>query len=776
MDAATLTGFLREKTIIFKGFPEARLAELIQGSRLSSFEPDEFIVEVGEEGRYFGILIEGTARALVIDNTGAEHPLADLQPGAVFGEMSILTGDRTTASIVGATRCKALLVPAALFSAMVLTHPPALQALTKLVASRAKTIGQEESRQAAATAITRSRDPYGLDLHSDEPMIVLVVNCGSSSLKYSLFTTETGALLASGMVESIGRPEARHAHRRGEGNWTWTIPAAGYPEAFAAMVKALVSAETGAVKSVSAIQAVGHRVVHGGEEFCDPVVITDAVEAGIERLADLAPLHNPVNLAGIREARRCFPDAVQVAVFDTAFHHTLPPFAYLYGLPYEFYEQKHIRRYGFHGMSHAYVALRSAQYLKRPFGELETISCHLGNGASACAIDHGRSVDTSMGFTPTEGLIMGTRCGQVDPGIFAYLMRREGMTVDQFGSLINKESGLKGLSGFSADMREIQRAAGEGDHRAILAFKTFCYQVRKQIGAYVAVMNGLDVLVFTGGIGQGSADVRSMVCRGLDTMGIRMDEARNRAAAAEPGDVVDIATADSPVRILVVRTDEERMIARETLRTLALRPALGNPLAENPLPVPIEISAHHVHLSRAHVEALFGAGHRLTPRAELSQPGQFACEETVNLVGPKGRVERVRVLGPERRESQVEIAMTEQYRLGVHPPVRESGDLERTPGLVVEGSDGRSVTLERGVICAMRHVHMEPDVALRLGLRDRYVVRVRVEGDRELTFGDVLVRVHPDFRLALHLDTDEGNAACVRTGMTGRIEAVQSRG
>jgi acetate kinase len=282
----------------------------------------------------------------------------------------------------------------------------------------------------------------------------------------------------------------------------------------------------------------------------------------------------------------------------------------------------------------------------------------------------------------------------------------------------------------------------------------------------------LDAVVFTGGIGQGSAGVRSVACQGLNHMGIYIDEEKNRGAS-DPEKAYDISTEDAQVRVLVIPTNEERMIARETLRTLNRGQVTNIIRSQKPTPIPIEVSAHHVHLSQEHVEALFGKGHELTNDVELSQPGQYACKEKVALVGPKGRVERVRVLGPTRKETQIEISMTEQFKLGVQPPIRGSGDLDNSPGIILEGTGG-SVAIEKGVICALRHIHLLPENALRLNLRDKDMVRVRVEGERELIYGDVLVRVHPSYRLAMHIDTDEANAAGIRTGMTGFIDGVQS--
>jgi acetate kinase len=431
-----------------------------------------------------------------------------------------------------------------------------------------------------------------------------------------------------------------------------------------------------------------------------------------------------------------------------------------------------VRRYGFHGTSHNYVSLRAAQFLKRRPNELRLVSCHLGNGSSVCAVDHGRSVDTTMGFTPTEGLMMGTRSGDLDPGVVTYLEREEGLTGAQIDELLNKKSGLLGLSGISSDMREILKAADEGEARALVTLKAYCYRIRKYPGAYVASMGGLDAVIFTGGIGQGSAEVRALAVQGLDCMGIVLDAQRNRDARGFD-EVCLISADDSKVAVLVVPTDEERMMAREALRAISRSYITQVLQAQKQQPFLVEVSAHHAHLTQEHVEALFGPGHQLTKHSDLSQPGQYACKEQVALVGPKGRIERVRVLGPARKYSQVEIAMTEQFKLGVHPPIRESGDIADSPGCMLEGSAG-SVPIDRGVICAFRHIHMTPEDALRYGVRDKSIVRVRISGDRELVFGDVLVRVDPSFALAMHIDTDEANAASVKTGAEGFIEGIQS--
>lgn len=771
---SALGGFLSQNVPLFRGFPAERLEPLLAGARIAHFEANEAIKKFGDSHRFLGVLIDGRAEVSLTDDSGVLHRIASIEAGDIFGEMSLMTGDKTSADVIAITRCQALMIPEEVFTNLVMTFPPAIQFLSRTITDRLRRASADGTSTAIALkAITDSADPYGLGLKNGHHARILVINCGSSSLKYNLFDTDAPEHNARGLVERIGEPGTRHVYRVGDAEIVRDLPAGGHREAFQAMMAELTGAEAGVLASPADITAVGHRVVHGGDKFSAATVIDDGVVAEIEKFSPLAPLHNPVNLTGIREARALLPDVPHVAVFDTAFHHTLPAYAYLYGLPYELYADKKIRRYGFHGMSHSYVSLKAAETLKRHYSELSIVTCHLGNGASMAAIDHGRSVDTTMGMTPTPGLVMGTRCGDVDPAILVHLMRTEGMDAAALDRLMNKESGLKGLSGISNDMREIERAAQDGDQRALLTFKTFCYALRKYVGAYAAAMGDLDCLVFTGGIGQGSAGVRWLACQGLQFMGIRIDEQRNREARGFERIEV-ISTPDSKVTVLVVPTDEERMIARETVGACKRAQIMGHIRELAPAPIPIEVSAHHVHLAQEHVEALFGRGHQLTPVSDLSQPGQHACVEKVALIGPKGRIDNVRVLGPTRKETQVEIAMTEQFKLGIHPPIRESGDLKGTPGCILEGPAGQ-VELKRGVICAQRHIHMSPDDALRLGLRDRYIVRVRIEGERELVFGDVVVRVNPNYRLAMHLDTDEANAAKIETGLIGHIEGVQRR-
>ena len=772
MIRSAIATFLKEKVAPFRDISLERLQPLVEGSRVVLFEASEAILHEGDEATHFGVLLSGTILVSVHGDSNTRQSIGRLTDGDTFNELALMTGAPVAADFIAESRCEVLLIPVSLFQSVIVAEPGAVQQISRTIAERLKSVMADP--QAAAAALRRGTDPYGLQLKGERPEKILVINCGSSSLKYSFYDTTDDARHAHGSVERIGIDGTRLAHCGPQGEVRRDLPQAGFAEAFKAMIAALTDKDTRVIAGAGEVSVVAHRVVHGGETFTEGTLITDDVLAQIEALNPLAPLHNPVNVAGIREMRRLFPAVPHVAVFDTAFHHTLPAYAHLYGLPYELYEKHRVRRYGFHGTSHNYASLRAAQFLKRRPNELRLVSCHLGNGSSVCAVDHGRSVDTSMGFTPAEGLMMGTRCGDVDAGVLAFLERTEKLSATQSEEMLNRRSGLLGLSGVSSDMREILKSAEAGEARALVALKVYCYRVRKYIGAYVAAMGGLDAVVFTAGIGQGSAEVRALALQGLECMGVVLDAERNRQARGF--DEVCLVSADtSKVAVLVVPADEERMMAREALRTLS-RSYINRALeAQKQQPFLVEVSAHHIHLTQEHVEALFGQGHQLTKHADLSQPGQFACKEQLAIVGPKGRIERVRVLGPARKYTQIEIAMTEQFKVGVHPPIRESGDIADTPGCTLEGPGG-SVKVDRGVICALRHIHMTPADAFHYGVRDKSIVRVSIAGDRELIFGDVLVRVDPNFKLAMHIDTDEANAASVETGAQGYIEGIQSEG
>jgi acetate kinase len=392
-------------------------------------------------------------------------------------------------------------------------------------------------------------------------MKVLVINCGSSSLKYQLIDMSNEEVLAKGLAERIGIEGARVKHKpTGKEEVLIEKPMSDHKKAIEIVLNALVDSDHGAISSMDEINAVGHRVVHGGEKFSESVIIDDNVLKAIEECSELAPLHNPPNIMGIKACQELMPNTPMVAVFDTAFHQTMPESSYIYPIPYEMYEKYGIRRYGFHGTSHKYVANRAADMLGKDIKDLKIVTCHLGNGASVAAVKNGKSIETSMGFTPLEGLAMGTRSGDIDPAIIVYLMEKENMTIDEVNTMLNKKSGVLGISGVSSDFRDIEGAASEGNHRAQLALEKFNMRVKKYIGAYSAIMDGIDVLVFTAGLGENSSETRQEICKGLEFIGIDIDESNNNVRGKE----TELNKKESKVKILLVPTNEELMIARDT--------------------------------------------------------------------------------------------------------------------------------------------------------------------------------------------------------------------
>lgn len=562
-------------------------------------------------------------------------------------------------------------------------------------------------------------------------MNVLVINCGSSTVKYQLLDATTETVLAKGLLEIDEGGPTHH-------------------QAVESILKD---------NSNTPIDAVGHRVVHGGDSFRDAVEIDGSVIAKIEDWIPMAPLHNPANLAGIYTARKCLPFVPHIAVFDTAFHASLPRRAYTYALDSEIASKHKIRRYGFHGTSHQYVAQQAALFLGQPLNELKIISLHLGNGASACAIELGHSTETSMGMTPLEGLVMGSRAGDIDPGVLIKLLRDEFSSVDELDHLLNRESGLKGLSGISNDLREIETAAAAGDDLARLAIAVFSHQVKKYIGAYAASMGGVDAIVITGGIGENSITMRQRILQRLDFLGLQINEDRNQdVTVTAQNKVARISTDLSRAHALVIKTNEELMIAQQTSRLIEEKEALNSPDVSLSN-IPIAISARHIHLDKETFAELFGSDTEPTHHSDLSQPGQFSCEQKVNLIGPRNRIDGVRLLGPLRSKNQVEISRTDEFVLGVDAPVRDSGQVKGSAPITLEGPKG-TVHLTEGLICARRHIHMHPDDAKRFGVKNKDEVEVAISGGpRDLIFCDVLVRVSPGYKLEMHIDTDEANAA-----------------
>jgi acetate kinase (EC 2.7.2.1) len=396
-------------------------------------------------------------------------------------------------------------------------------------------------------------------------MKVLVINAGSSSLKYQLIDMDGENVLAKGLCDRIGLPGSVIKHKTHDGrSIIKEVVMKNHLDAIRQLIDVLTDEQVGVIKSLDEINAVGHRVVHGGEKFFSSVLIDDKVLKTIEECGELAPLHNPPNVTGIRACSEILKGVPQVAVFDTAFHQTMPKKAYIYALPYEYYERYKLRKYGFHGTSHKYVSERAAALLNRPYDQLKIVTCHLGNGSSITAVDCGRSVDTSMGFTPLDGVPMGTRCGAIDPAVVTFIMNKERLSTEEMDYIMNKKSGVLGISGVSSDFRDLDKAVEEGNERAELALDVFAYHVKKLIGAYACAMGGLDAVVFTAGIGENNPELRQKICSNLDFLGIKIDPEKNKVRGVE----ADVSTDDARVRVLVIPTNEELAIAKETIRLI----------------------------------------------------------------------------------------------------------------------------------------------------------------------------------------------------------------
>lgn len=592
-------------------------------------------------------------------------------------------------------------------------------------------------------------------------MRVLVINAGSASLKFGLHEpTRQPSVVMAGEFSAFS---PRGCSLRLAGTGSAAMPQTSSRHAATSIADALATLpallERGGHGEFTVI---GHRVVHGGSRFQRATLIDAAVEREIAACIPLAPLHNPLALAAIALCRNLWPQVPQVAVFDTAFHQTMPDEAYTYAVP-PAWRARGLRRYGFHGSSHQYVARQAAVVLARPLAELRLLSCHLGSGASVCAIRHGQSVDTSMGMTPLEGLVMATRSGDVDPGLFGYLARELQLDAESVERTLSERSGLLALAGTS-DFAVLEQRALQGDADALLAIRVYAYRVRKYLGAYTAALGGVDAVIFTGGIGEHSALLRQRSCEMLEFMGLRLDDERNRSLV--PGDqaVSAIHAADSRVQVLVVRCDEQWMIAQEVYALLR------QPLRESnaAVSIPVAVSARHVHLSAAAVEVLFGTGYQLQVERRLTQPEGWAAVETVQVCGPKGSLDQVRVLGPTRSATQIEVARSDTFTLGLEAPLRASGQLQGTPQVTLIGPAGR--LLSDGLIVAARHIHMSPGDAAELGLKDGQYVDVHVDsGERALTFNHTLVRVKDSYVTEMHIDTDEANAAGIRYHAEGEL-------
>ncbi len=563
-------------------------------------------------------------------------------------------------------------------------------------------------------------------------MNILVINAGSSSIKFGIFVFGNG--------EQIFKSEIARS----------------------SSIEKDLKLVAEAVREIH-IDAIGHRVVHGGASFHNNVVIDEAVKKAIKSAAIFAPLHNSIALLAIEEAEKSWPSLPHVAVFDTEFHQTIPPRAAVYAVPKQ-WRDSGLRRYGFHGTSHRYVMERVVEELQTPAADLRIISCHLGNGASVCAIDRGVSIDNSMGITTLEGLVMGTRSGDVDPGIFSYLNKNLGLSPEEIEDALYNKSGLLALAG-SKDMRDIEKKAGEGNKDAQLAINIYAYRIRKYIGAYAAAMSGFDVLAFTGGIGENSASMRKRVCLGLEFLGLYFDDDKNTQIKLTGFEAPQLQLSNSRIKVLVTQTREQWMIAKEAHRIL-----FGDKLkipTEN-LKIPVAVSAHHVHLTQDSVEKLFGPGYQLKKLRPLHQAKEWAAEERVDVIGPRGKLTGVRVLGPCRANNQIEVSETESFILGLDIPVRLSGDIAETPTVILQGPAGSIKT--NGIIIPQRHIHMSLDEAKKFGLKNGDVVEVEIMSKTSgLIFRNVIVRANPDYSLEMHLNTDEANAANIAHGDEGEL-------
>lgn len=591
-------------------------------------------------------------------------------------------------------------------------------------------------------------------------MNILVFNAGSSSLKFGVFdmSRDDSRVFKAEFAEFKDGLSVLHYRIGGEQGTLQQRT-----ETIATVEDAILRVpEILQEFGFAAFDAVGHRVAHGGETFQNATRIDNDVLKHIEDCTPLAPLHNPANLQAIVLSRRLWPDIPQIAVFDTAFHHTIPDRAYTYAVP-KAWRDSGLRRYGFHGTSHKYVGLRVARELGKPVTDLQIISCHLGNGASLCAINRGFSIDTSMGMTPLEGLVMGTRSGDVDPGMFAYLARELGLDAEHIERQLYINSGLKALAG-SHDLREVERKAAEGDADAQLAINVYAYRVRKYIGAYAAAMGGVDVIAFTGGIGENSASMRRRVCDKFEFLGLHLDDDKNQAVQLKGFEAPQVQSFDSRIKVIVTQTCEQLMIAQE-VNYLLTQQAQETPKTWH---IPVAVSARHVHLSLEAMEALFGKGYQLTKMRSLSQTEGWAAEETVEVIGPKGSFKTVRVLGPTRPHTQIEVSKTDTFTLGVEAPVRPSGKLEGTPRIKLRGPAGEIET--NGLIIAARHVHVSLEDAKSMGLENGDYVDVKLgDGARDVLFSNTLVRVKDGYTTEMHIDTDEANAAGIAFQTRGEL-------
>jgi acetate kinase len=706
--------FLTKSVELFKGFPDDKIIEIIENSEVKNYDKNEAVIEYSEEGSFLGVLLEGTAELSVTDNLGNKHILNKLKKADIFGEISLVTGDRTIADVVCTSPCRVLVIPEDVFRNLITTQPDAVKYLSKAVEDQLETISYDYQRTGfLKESAEKDPDLFGLKLHTKRQLKLLISKIKDNSILIFFTDTHNQDNNSECIFINVGSDDSVFVFKSKKGEITNKTKISGFSQAFEMLVSQLV--QSGFIDSIEDINSAGHIIPSGGNDFISPVLIDDK---NFEKLKIFSGQENTGNqINSISSLRKLLPGIPHIAVFDSSFYHTIPSYTSL-----SLIKSNETEGFNIHGLVHSYCALKAAKHLKLPYNSLETAICCIDTVSTVCSVDHGRAVDFAKDvFTESFNLSISEK--NADAGSY----------VDQ------------------------------------LKIKSYCYALKKHIGSAKAVMDGLDVLVFTGDMN--SSNIRSLVCQGLECLGIKLDKELNRKAE-KAGSVFSISAEDSEVKVLFIKEREDIMAAREVLKTIKNRDISGR--IDNKKAITIEVSAHHIHLSKKDLELLYGKDYKLTHDIELSQPGQYACKESVTLTGPKGSIKRVRILAPLRKETQVEIAMTEQYELGIQPPIRESGDLENTPGIIME-TENNFLTINKGVICAMRHIHMTPEDALNFGLKDKDLVRVRVEGDRELIFGDVLIRVSPKYQLVMHIDTDEANAANIKSGTIGHIDSIQER-
>jgi len=762
--------FLKKDLKLFATLPEAEIKKLLMQAKQMAYAPQELILEAGQSVDFVGILLSGEAELIYYADDGKKYQLETISAPDLFGELNLISGAASPFNLVALSPCQALLLKDSTLAGLLRDYPDLARDFSKLIERREALYQSLALKLPNALPHPFASSPLSLK-SQDEMLLILALQTQADKIDWSLYETERGGRLAWGSFAMLNSEKSYLSFNSVSCEKRIPIPEPK-TELLCKLLWDNLSQHLKTEDSLlSNLKIIAHCLPSGGDLFSSPLFLSD------ENLRCLAADNfphahlNKPPLALVPHLQRLFPQAKQVAVFDTAFHHTLPLYRRKPPLSSDL---PPLHYYGFHGLVHQYAAIQAAAFLKKPYQELELVVVYIEeNEASVCAIDHGRSVYVSNGFSPASGLLSFQNTGPLEPELLFALLEQTNLTQAEIKDRLLKESGLKAVAGIKTGFKDLAEAAELAHQRAVMAFKLFASEVKRLIGGAAAILGGLDAVVFTGDLAYEAAGLRSLICQGLDFLGLQFDDfANHRTLPSE--EVALLCPAHAKVKLLLVKLQRTLMLASTAFQFFKTQKANRVFTMQEPIPIPIEVSARHVHLSETDYKALFGPEAVLEIEKKLSQPGQFAAKQMVNLIGPKGVIERVRVLGPFRPQTQVEIAMTEQYKLGLEAPLRESGDLKASPGLTLEGPAGR-IKIEEGVICPIRHIHLSTDEALRFGLKDRDIVRVRVGGDREVIFGDVVVRVGPHYRQAMHLDTDEANACHLKNGDIGYIIEIQSR-